>query len=154
MSENGENLVEEEILPDEGEGINQEVELDNKKAESHKPEKPITFIDYANIGKPQEDQTPIGTDAVFASWSKMPLIKNQLFEYPQLCERVTTEVRNLDFSNKKDLEEYQQIINRSKGEKADIRIIYDLVKFSEKTGSFIAFIMYDTFKFRGPLSRV
>ena len=37
MSENGENLVEEEILPDEGEGINQEVELDNKKAESHKP---------------------------------------------------------------------------------------------------------------------
>ena len=53
MSENAENSVEEEILPDEGEGINQEVELDNKKVEAQQSEKPMTFIDYAKIGKPR-----------------------------------------------------------------------------------------------------
>lgn len=96
--------------------------------------------------KSSEDTVPI-----YPEWNKMPVIKNQLEHYPNLCERVKTCVVVLDFKNKEDVDQYQSLLNQAQGESASIKLRNSIIKFSEQTGNFIALVIFDTFKFKRPL---
>lgn len=96
--------------------------------------------------KSSEDTVPI-----YPEWNKMPVIKNQLEHYPNLCERVKTCVAVLDFKNKEDVDQYQSLLNQAQGESASIKLRNSIIKFSEQTGNFIALVIFDTFKFKRPL---
>lgn len=96
--------------------------------------------------KSSEDTVP-----VYPEWNKMPVIKNQLEHYPNLCERVKTCVAVLDFKNKEDVDQYQSLLNQAQGESASIKLRNSIIKFSEQTGNFIALVIFDTFKFKRPL---
>lgn len=96
--------------------------------------------------KSSEDTVPI-----YPEWNKMPVIKNQLEQYPNLCERVKTCVAVLDFKNKEDVDQYQSLLNQAQGESASIKLRNSIIKFSEQTGNFIALVIFDTFKFKRPL---
>lgn len=96
--------------------------------------------------KSSEDTVP-----VYPEWNKMPVIKNQLEHYPNLCERVKTCVVVLDFKNKEDVDQYQSLLNQAQGESASIKLRNSIIKFSEQTGNFIALVIFDTFKFKRPL---
>lgn len=96
--------------------------------------------------KASEDTVPI-----YPEWNKMPVIKNQLEHYPNLCERVKTCVVVLDFKNKEDVDQYQSLLNQAQGESASIKLRNSIIKFSEQTGNFIALVIFDTFKFKRPL---
>lgn len=105
------------------------------------------FIDRNTASiKSSEDTVP-----VYPEWNKMPVIKNQLEHYPNLCERVKTCVAVLDFKNKEDVDQYQSLLNQAQGESASIKLRNSIIKFSEQTGNFIALVIFDTFKFKRPL---
>lgn len=118
--------------------------------------KSVELIDYTkdlinndenNISaKATSDTVP-----VYPEWNKMPVIKNQLEHYPNLCERVKTCVAVLDFKNKEDVDQYQSLLNQAQGESASIKLRNSIIKFSEQTGNFIALVIFDTFKFKRPL---
>lgn len=91
------------------------------------------------------------TVPIYPEWNKMPVIKNQLEHYPNLCERVKTCVAVLDFKNKEDVDQYQSLLNQAQGESASIKLRNSIIKFSEQTGNFIALVIFDTFKFKRPL---
>lgn len=114
---------------------------------------PPEFIDYTKdlIPNQPNHNTQSEQPLSYPEWNKMPVIKNQLELYPTLCERVLTRVLVLDFTIADDVDHYQNILNQAQGEAACIKIRNSIIKFSEKTGNFIALVVYDTFKFKRPL---
>lgn len=86
------------------------------------------------------------------TWREQPFIKHQLENYPNLCERVGTNVEVLDLSKPELLKRYQDLLNQAQGENAKISIRTNYIKFSEKDGTFLVFIMYERFKFKGPMA--
>jgi hypothetical protein len=174
MSLNGiskEDLSKLEDLESPGEGIGELAQVSNALAASDvildasqtvsdeglsSQAKSVELIDYTkdlinndenNISaKATSDTVP-----VYPEWNKMPVIKNQLEQYPNLCERVKTCVSVLDFKNSEDVEQYQSLLNQAQGESACIKLRNSIIKFSEQTGNFIALVIFDTFKFKRPL---
>ena len=69
-----------------------------------------------------------------------------------MCERVGTNVEVLDLSKPELLKRYQDLLNQAQGENAKISIRTNYIKFSEKDGTFLVFIMYERFKFKGPMA--
>lgn len=119
----------------------------SKSAELIDYTKDLINNDESNISaKATSDTVP-----VYPEWNKMPVIKNQLEQYPNLCERVKTCVSVLDFKNSEDVEQYQSLLNQAQGESASIKLRNSIIKFSEQTGNFIALVIFDTFKFKRPL---
>ncbi len=120
---------------------------------SHEAVKPVELIDYTKdfIDENASVKAPEDTVPKYPEWNKMPVIKNQLEQYPNLCERVKTCVSVLDFKNSEDVEQYQSLLNQAQGESASIKLRNSIIKFSEQTGNFIALVIFDTFKFKRPL---
>lgn len=174
MSLNGmskEDLSKLEDLESPGEGIGEVAQVSNALAASDvildasrtvsdenlsSQSKSAELIDYTK-DLINNDDNNISTKAasdtvpVYPEWNKMPVIKNQLEQYPNLCERVKTCVSVLDFKNSEDVEQYQSLLNQAQGESASIKLRNSVIKFSEQTGNFIALVIFDTFKFKRPL---
>lgn len=80
-------------------------------------------------------------------WQDKPFVANQIDKFPNSIQQSSFCSKCFVLNNNQDIQEYNSLINRSMGNFRDIIVLQNIVKYSESTGTFNAFVAYKKLQF-------
>lgn len=143
-----ENIDENEILPIKGYAV------DSKKVDASE-----LFLGDLNIGENISNHIKeINEKLISNNKTQLKEFSDTAFTDDQKSKEEEYKVEEiickvLDLKNELDLKLFNTILNKNYSQKGNVRIKMMEKQFSEKDGTFLVFLIYETLKFRNPLGK-